>query len=223
MGGYLKMDDQRNHHECSSSSTKVERKVIEKNRRNQMKNLYSMLSSLLPNQTSQEALPLPDQIDEAVNYIKTLEKKLQESKEKKQNLMGSSRKRPLRSYSAPTDMASSSSIPPQIEIHETGSTLELILTSGLDNQFIFYEVIRILHEESAEVVSANFSVVGNKILHVVHAEIGDAIFSTFGATKISERLNQFVNGSTSEGELDLELQQFPQFWDFEIHPESWQF
>ncbi|KAK2651131.1 hypothetical protein Ddye_018620 [Dipteronia dyeriana] len=221
MGGYLKMDDQRN--DQSSSSTKVERKVIEKNRRNQMKNLYSMLNSLLPNQTSQEALPLPDQIDEAVNYIKTLERKLQEFKEKKQNLMGSSRKRPLRSYSDQTKMASSSSITPQIEIHETGSTLEILLTSGLDNQFMFYEVIRILHEESAEVVSANFSVVGNKILHVVRAELGDAKFSSFGAPKISKRLNQFVHGSISEGELDPELQQFPQFWDFEIHPESWQF
>ena len=49
------------------------------------------------------------------------------------------------------------------------------------------------------------------------------MFSTFGATKISERLNQFVNGSSSEGDLGEELQQFPQFWDFEVHPESWQF
>jgi hypothetical protein len=36
----------------SSSTTKVERRVIEKNRRNQMKILYAHLNSLLPNQNS---------------------------------------------------------------------------------------------------------------------------------------------------------------------------
>lgn len=35
----------------------------------------------------------------------------------------------------------------------------------------------------------------------------------FGAAKVTERLNMFINGSTShEIELDLEL------WDLEIHP-----
>ena len=34
------------------SSAKVERKIIEKNRRNRMKNLYSSLNSLLPHHNS---------------------------------------------------------------------------------------------------------------------------------------------------------------------------
>lgn len=34
------------------SSAKIERKIIEKNRRNHMKNLYSRLNSLLPRHTS---------------------------------------------------------------------------------------------------------------------------------------------------------------------------
>jgi len=33
----------------SSNTTKVERRLVEKNRRNQMKILYSKLNSLLPN------------------------------------------------------------------------------------------------------------------------------------------------------------------------------
>ncbi|KAF5732561.1 Basic helix-loop-helix DNA-binding superfamily protein putative isoform 3 [Tripterygium wilfordii] len=49
----------------SSSSTKIERKVIEKNRRLHMKTLFSDLNSLLPSTaTSKEALSLPDQIGE---------------------------------------------------------------------------------------------------------------------------------------------------------------
>jgi len=38
----------------------------------------------------------------------------------------------------------------------------------------------------------------------------------FGATKISERLKEFVNGFPS----DVEIQ--PQLWDLEIGSESWE-
>lgn len=41
-----------NHQGSQSTSTKIERRIIEKNRRNQMKVLYSKLNSLLPNQSS---------------------------------------------------------------------------------------------------------------------------------------------------------------------------
>lgn len=115
----------------------------------------------------QEAQPLPDQLDEAINYIKSLEEKLKKSKETKESLAG--RKR---SYNCTTAYESmSSSKPPQLQIREIGSALEIVLISGLDNQFIFYDIIRILHEESVEVVSASFQVAGNSIFHVVHAQV----------------------------------------------------
>ncbi|KAL9457779.1 hypothetical protein AB3S75_006765 [Citrus x aurantiifolia] len=205
--------------QCSSSSpTKIERKTIEKNRRDQMKNLYSTLKSLLPNQPSKEALSLPDQVDEAINYIKMLETKLKECKKKKESLQG--RERSHACISDGTEarlMTSSSPKAPEIEIHEMGSNLEVILTSGVDDQFIFYEVIRILHQDGAEILNANFSVVGNTIFHVIHAEIRDSMFG-FGAAKISERLKGFVSGCASEGEMQL-----PELWDFEINPELWEF
>ncbi|XP_061352159.1 transcription factor bHLH162-like [Gastrolobium bilobum] len=194
------MDHQ--HGNQPSSSTKIQRRVIEKNRRNQMKNLYSKLNSLLPNYHSQEALPLPDQIDEAINYIKSLETKVKKmAQEKKEILMG--RKRPrcgtLNS--------------PKLEIHEMGSSLEVILDCEFDKQFIFKEIIRILHEENIEVISANSSLAGNSVLHVVHAKIRQSFFQ-FGATKVSERLKRLVTGSVSDVETETEL------WDFEIGSET---
>ncbi|GMN53816.1 hypothetical protein TIFTF001_022940 [Ficus carica] len=191
-----------------SSATKIERRIVEKNRRNQMKALYSKLNSLLPPQNSKEVQTLPDQIDEAINHIKILEARLMKYKEKKKSLL--SRKR---SYTcANTFQSVGSQRSPQIEIHEIGSVLKVVLITGLDNQFIFYELIRILHEQRADVVDAKFSVSGGSIFHVVHAEIEDSIF---GATKISERLKRFVSGSSSDGELH----EPDQWWDdFEIQP-----
>lgn len=101
-----------------------------------------------------------------------LETKLKEWKKQRESLEG--RKRSDACISDGTEaklMASSSSKSPEIEIHEIGSNLEVIVTSGADNQFIFYEVIRILHQEGAEILNANFSVVGNTIFHVIHAEV----------------------------------------------------
>jgi hypothetical protein len=102
----------------------------------------------------QEKQPLPDQIDEAISYIKSLEGKLEETKEKKESLTFATSKSPK-----------------LIKIQETGSALEIVFTSGLDNQFFFYEIISILHEEGVEVVSANSQALGDSIFHVVHAQV----------------------------------------------------
>ncbi|KAL2524506.1 Uncharacterized protein Adt_09560 [Abeliophyllum distichum] len=69
----------------STRAPRIERKIIEKNRRNQMKTLYSNLLYLLPDHASK--VPLPDQIDEAVTYIESLKMKLEKMKEKKESLM----------------------------------------------------------------------------------------------------------------------------------------
>ncbi|CAL5200393.1 unnamed protein product [Lathyrus oleraceus] len=187
-----------------SSLPKVERKVVEKNRRNKMKSLFSNLNSLLPNYNPKEALPLPDQIDEAINYIKSLETSLKSAKEKKESLIINKRSR----------SGCSSSSRAKIEIHENGSSLQVILTCGVDEQFIFCEVMRILHEDYVEVISANSSLAGDSVIHVVHAENPQSMFQ-FGATKVSERLKRFVNGSEREVQIE------PQLWDFENGNESW--
>ena len=56
-----------------------------------------------------EKQPLPDQIDEAISYIKSLEEKLEETKEKKESLK------------------SATSKSPKLKIQETGSALEIVL------------------------------------------------------------------------------------------------
>lgn len=121
----------------------------------------------------QEALPLLDQVDEATNYIKSLEAKVKMAQEKKESLVGKN-KRSHGCCSSSTAFDAKGSIspkPPQLEIHEVGSSLQVVLRCGLDNQFIFYEIIRILDEEKIDVRSANSSLAGDSMLHVVHAEV----------------------------------------------------
>ncbi|XWS15749.1 hypothetical protein CRYUN_Cryun34aG0028700 [Craigia yunnanensis] len=171
--------------ENNPSSSRTDRKLIERNRRNQMKALYSRLNSLVPHHNSREPASLPDQLEEAANYIKRLQTNLERMKERKDSLMGVE-------ISTNTTRSSSGPKSPEIQIHEMGSSLVIGLTTGANSQSIFNETIRILHEEGAEVVNASFSVVDDTVFHTIHLTVGETA-PDYRATRISERLTNFVN------------------------------
>ncbi|KAJ6925860.1 transcription factor bHLH162-like isoform X2 [Populus alba x Populus x berolinensis] len=177
--------------EHNLSSSRTDRKLIERNRRNQMKELYSQLNSLVPHQSSREpVLSVPDQLDEAASYIKRLQTNLEKMKEKKDSLMGMERADYTSKNSGGGTTAGLRS--PQIEVIEMGSTLEVVLMNGLDSRFMFNEIIRVLHEEGAEIINASLSVVEDTVFHTIHSKVGDSAHCINGAARISHRLKKFV-------------------------------
>ncbi|XP_019424951.1 PREDICTED: uncharacterized protein LOC109333829 isoform X3 [Lupinus angustifolius] len=154
-----------------NSATKTDRKLIERNRRSKMKAL------------SWEPFSLSDQLQEATNYIKTLEMKLEKMKDKKNRLLEIQREN--------MSMNKGGSKPPQIEIQQMGLALVIGLITGLDFQFMFKECIRFLLEEGAYIVSANYIVSGDSFFHTIHCQVEE---SSNGA-RISERLKMFVYDS----------------------------
>ncbi|XP_019424949.1 PREDICTED: transcription factor bHLH100-like isoform X1 [Lupinus angustifolius] len=166
-----------------NSATKTDRKLIERNRRSKMKALSCMLNSIVPQQSSREPFSLSDQLQEATNYIKTLEMKLEKMKDKKNRLLEIQREN--------MSMNKGGSKPPQIEIQQMGLALVIGLITGLDFQFMFKECIRFLLEEGAYIVSANYIVSGDSFFHTIHCQVEE---SSNGA-RISERLKMFVYDS----------------------------
>lgn len=116
---------------------------------------------------------MPEQVEEAINYIKMLEEKVKIGREKKESLVEIIKNK--RSRTTTTAPAKSR----QFEIHETGSSLQVVLRCGLDSQFIFYEIIRLLHEENVEIITANSSMLGDSFLHVLHAEVHNIYYDVF--------------------------------------------
>lgn len=111
----------------------------------------------------QERISRPDQIGEATDYIKNLQIKLEKMKEKKSNLTDIERSR-----NDSMNMGVKSS---QFKIQQMGSTLEVVLVTGLDCQFIFNETIRILQEEGSDIVNASYTVVENAVFHTIHCQV----------------------------------------------------
>ncbi|KAJ6402093.1 hypothetical protein OIU84_014215 [Salix udensis] len=183
--------------EQNLSSSRTNRKLMEKNRRNQMKALYSQLNSLVPRESSREpALSVPDQLDEAASYIKRLQASLEKMKEKRDRLMGMERANYISKNSSRGTITGSRS--PRIEVREMGSTLEVVLMNGSDSLFMFNEIIRALHEEGAEIINASLSAVEDTVFHTIHSKVRDSAHSMNTAARISQRLKMFVEDDDSE-------------------------
>ncbi|KAK8551535.1 hypothetical protein V6N13_119994 [Hibiscus sabdariffa] len=172
-----------------NDSSRPDRKLMERNRRTQMKALYSKLNSLLPHHNSRRPASLPDQLHEAAKYIRKLQMDLERVKEKKDSLMRVERWNDTRSRRINEPKS------PEIQIHEMGSSLVIGLTTDTNSgRFIFNQTIRILHEEGAEIASASFSVVDDTVFHTIHLTVGHESAPDYWASaRISERLSKFVN------------------------------
>ncbi|XP_030521621.1 transcription factor bHLH162-like [Rhodamnia argentea] len=177
-------------------SAKVERKTVEKNRRIHMKALCSKLASLIPQHhitTSKELPSQQDLLDQAATYIKQLKERIEWLKLRKEQGV-------LRSKGIDTSSSLTSSddqeaqlglVVPVFELRDHGLGLEVILISGRRKNFTLYEVISILEEEGAEVVSASFSVIGDKIFHTLHAQV--RLFRVgVETTRVRERLKKLI-------------------------------
>ncbi|MED6135351.1 hypothetical protein PIB30_045611 [Stylosanthes scabra] len=183
----------------SSESSKLDRKTIERNRRIHMKTLCFKLTSLIPpNHTtfpqyskSKGAIAQQDQLDLAARYIKHMTERIEKLKKQKQQVMMESKNNNNSSNNTIMCKIIDTKLP-LLELRAFGSSIEVVLVCGLRNKtFMFYEVISVLEEEGAAVVTASFSTVGDKIFYIVHAQ---EKISRVGVetTRVHERLRELI-------------------------------
>ncbi|XP_020230334.1 transcription factor bHLH162 [Cajanus cajan] len=174
----------------NNDSSKLDRKTIERNRRIQMKSLCLQLASLVPpnHKPSKSKLMVGqhDQLDLAARYIKHMRERIEKLKRQKEQAMSTKQSNDRRTLNNNVDYKL-----PVLELRDLGSGIEVVLVSGLNKTFMLYEVIRVLEEEGAEVVTASFSTVGNKIFYFVHAQVK---ISRVGVetTRVYARLQEFI-------------------------------
>ncbi|KAL9437368.1 hypothetical protein AB3S75_023263 [Citrus x aurantiifolia] len=155
----------------SDKSSKPERKNIEKNRRDHMKSLCFKLFSLVPShhfKASKSMLSQEDRLDLACRYIKQLRERIDKLNRMKEQAMKSIK--PNSSNNIMDETNNICSNLPVVELRDLGSSIEVVLISGVQRNIMLYEVISILEEEGAQVVSASFSTIGDKIFHTVRAQ-----------------------------------------------------
>ncbi|XWS68996.1 hypothetical protein CRYUN_Cryun04dG0141600 [Craigia yunnanensis] len=145
---------------AACSSSRNNRAFVERERRMSLRNLYSQLSSLLPPQPRK--MSTHKVLEQATVYVNQMRKRVEELKEMK--LQVEEECREMRS--GPSIISS------VINITDLESTLEVNLITGLDGKFKLCDIIKILVEEGAEVVSAaaNHSA-GDRIIYSIHCRV----------------------------------------------------
>ncbi|XP_030531365.1 transcription factor bHLH168-like [Rhodamnia argentea] len=176
----------------SSESVKLDRKTVERNRRIHMKGLCFKLASLVPphhhhRSASKDMPSQQDQIEQAAEYIAQLKERIEKLQMKKELVAGRG------GLSLDGGAAWPTSTLPVVNIRDWDSGLEVTLISrcGTSRSFMLYEVISILEEEGAEVVSASISHIGDKVFHTLHAQVR---LSRVGVetSRVSQRLHELV-------------------------------
>ncbi|XP_066314033.1 transcription factor bHLH168-like [Miscanthus floridulus] len=188
---------------------KLERKDVEKNRRLHMKSLCLKLSSLLPPAATHASL-LSDaaaaaasnpnnkdtvtQLDSAAAYIKQLKGRIEALKQRKAGGPG-----PAAGCNGSGGAVTASSGAgsgggvrmPVIEVRYQDGTLDVVLISDAGRPFKLHQVITVLEQEGAEVVSASFSVIGDKIFYTIHSQ---ALSPRIGldAARVSQGLHHLL-------------------------------
>ncbi|XP_052175735.1 transcription factor bHLH162-like [Diospyros lotus] len=168
-----------------SPEHKLDRKVVERNRRIHMKGLYFRLSSLLPPHHFKPTKDMSqlDLLDQAATYIKQLKERTDELEARReaaaaasgQQLRINKKKKKKKNVVSDADDGDGSMMygfrAPVVEFRELGSIIEVVLISGLKNKFMLCEVIRVLQDEGAEVVSASCCTKEDRIFHTLHAQV----------------------------------------------------
>ncbi|PSR95866.1 Transcription factor bHLH36 like [Actinidia chinensis var. chinensis] len=156
----------------NSSPEKLDRKTVEKNRRMIMKGLCSKLISLVPPHHFKPSKELSQQaqLDQVALYIKQLKERVEELKVKRSLAMGDKIGTNTNNIRDTTD-GSYLGFPVVFELRDLGSSLEVTFISGLKKNFVLNEVISVLQDEGADVVSVHFSTIGDKVFHTLHAQV----------------------------------------------------
>lgn len=160
----------------------MERKDVEKNRRLHMKGLCLKLSSLVPashhhhntsfnsssppSSNSKDAATQLDQLDSAAAYIKQLKSRIDELRRRKQSRAGNGG-----SSSSSGNGKGNGEMLPVVEVRQQeNAAVDVALVSEAGKPFKLHEVIAVLEQEGAEVVSASFSAVADKIFYTIHSQ-----------------------------------------------------
>ncbi|KAJ6801880.1 uncharacterized protein M6B38_196530 [Iris pallida] len=138
----------------NGSSSKVDRKTVEKNRRIHMKNLCFKLGSLIPKEERNTKDPISqhDHLDQAATYIRNLKARIEKLKQRKNRATGTDGE--PRDGEGSREIATEEPGMPVVEVAYRDPVLEVVLITGPRKKFMLYKVIGVLVEEGAEVVNA---------------------------------------------------------------------
>ncbi|CAH2070320.1 unnamed protein product [Thlaspi arvense] len=168
----------------STDNNDMEKKMhreIEKQRRQEMASLYASLRSLLPLHFIQGKRSTSDQVNEAVNYIKYLQKKIKELSSRKDELVLLSRGSFLDDSKDEMEMMN------HVVVRQCLVGVEIVFSSRCcGGQPRLSSVLEVLCENGLCLLNSISSIVDDRLVYTIHAEVSD--MTLIDLAKLEERL-----------------------------------
>ncbi|XP_028795944.1 transcription factor bHLH118-like [Neltuma alba] len=166
-GNILSQAISNNNSPNENKKKKMIHREIERQRRQEMASLYASLRSLLPLEYIKGKRSISDHMNEAVTYIKHLQKKIKELGDKRDELKKHSSDN---SNLETPDEGQQKSV--SFTVHENNGVVGIeIISNFKDERFSVSKLLELLLEEGLEVVTCLFTQVNGRILHSLHCEV----------------------------------------------------
>ncbi|XVF75440.1 hypothetical protein PTKIN_Ptkin13bG0189100 [Pterospermum kingtungense] len=163
----------------------MERNLLERARRSNMRNLFSRLFSLLPPQPSR--MSVPDMLELATSYIRQFQRQLEELRQRRMQLEEGNR------------TTSQTMIAPVVNITDSNSIMEVSLVTGSNMKVSLCDIISIVEQEGAEVLSVTYNNAGNMNVLSIHCQAA-AVYSRNGieSSRLLQRLRTLIEELSSD-------------------------
>ncbi|KAH9317655.1 hypothetical protein KI387_019424, partial [Taxus chinensis] len=140
-------------------------KLVERKRRKDMKILFSLIRSLLPEEYIRGKRSTAEQLSETAEYIKHLQRTVQELTQKREEMR---KKKCCQDLS----LSVASETFPIVKINYVGSVV-LVSTSTIKHDIVLSDLLLTLENNGLDIFSVTSFAMHEKVFHTIHAEVSD--------------------------------------------------
>lgn len=145
------------------------------------------------------AATLPNQLDEAINYIKAMQETLQRMKKRKKQLMWCA--------GIGKDEENTCLRVPKMEVQDFNSGLRVIaISSTCDHRLKFSEAVRIVEAEGNEIITASYAVVGDVAFYTIESMVASILLLLLPAVVILVSCSSLTSVPFTYRQLAIELE-----------------
>ncbi|KAK4431570.1 Transcription factor [Sesamum alatum] len=184
-----------NKDESSNETKKIMHRDVERQRRQEMSGLYASIRSLLPLEYVKGKRAISDHLDQAVNYIKHTQKKIEEMKTRRDKLKN------LSSSSGPNVEAedrgsSTTSSSNCVKLNLCRDGVEILISScPNEGDFPLSKVLADLLQRGLDAISCISTRVDGQSLHKIQIQVNDP--TSIDLSKLQERLAHVIRQAQS--------------------------